>query len=130
VALYTRFLALLGAVSLVVGSLGVANVMLVSVVERRAEIGLRAAIGARPADIALQFVIESLLICLGGALAGLLLGLAGSAAALALAHIELSIGAGTLAAVALLVMGSGLVAGLYPALRAARLDPATTLQGS
>lgn len=130
VALYTRFLAVLGCVSLLVGSLGITNVMLVAVAERRAEIGLRAAIGARPADIALQFMIESVLICLSGALLGLLLGLVGTAVALKLAQIEFSLGAGTPLVTALLALASGLAAGAYPALRAARLDPVTTLQGS
>lgn len=128
-SLYMRFLAVLGGVALLVGSLGITNVMLVSVAERRAEIGLRAAIGARASDLALQFMVESVLVCLCGALLGYLLGGLGSAAALALAQIALSFEWGTPVAAVLLALLSGLVAGTYPALRAARLDPVETLQG-
>jgi putative ABC transport system permease protein len=129
VSLYTRFLAVLGGVALLVGSLGITNVMLVSVAERRTEIGVRAAIGARASDIALQFMIESVLVCLCGALLGLMLGLLGTAGALALAQIEFSLDWGTPMAAVLLALLSGLIAGAYPALQAARLDPVETLQG-
>lgn len=129
VSLYTRFLAVLGGVALLVGSLGITNVMLVSVTERRAEIGLRVAIGAHASDIALQFVVESVLVCLCGALLGLLLGLLGTAGALAIASISFSLDSGTPLVALLLSVLSGLVAGAYPALRAARLDPVATLQG-
>jgi len=128
-SLYTRFLAVLGGVALLVGSLGITNVMLVSVAERRAEIGLRAAIGARASDIALQFMVESVLVCLCGAVLGLLIGLIGTAGALALVQIEFSLNWGTPLAAVLLALLSGLIAGAYPALRAARLDPVATLQG-
>lgn len=129
VSLYTRFLAVLGGVALLVGSLGITNVMLVSVTERRAEIGLRVAIGAHASDIALQFVVESVLVCLCGALLGLLLGLLGTAGALAVVRISFSLDAGTPLVALLLSVLSGLLAGAYPALRAARLDPVATLQG-
>ena len=129
VSLYTRFLAVLGGVALLVGSLGITNVMLVSVAERRAEIGLRVAIGARASDIALQFVVESVLVCLSGALLGILLGLLGTAVALAFVRITFALDASTPLAALLLSLLSGLVAGAYPALRAARLDPVATLQG-
>lgn len=128
VSLYTRFLAVLGGVALLVGSLGITNVMLVSVAERRTEIGLRTAIGARASDIALQFMVESVLVCLCGALLGLVLGLLGSVVALALVQIEFSLDWGTPLAAVLLALLSGLIAGAYPAMRAARLDPVATLQ--
>jgi putative ABC transport system permease protein len=128
-SLYTRFLAVLGGVALLVGSLGITNVMLVSVSERRAEIGLRVAIGARASDIALQFMAESVLVCLCGALFGVLLGLLGTATALALARIPFSLDLATPLVALLLSLLSGLAAGAYPALRAARLDPVATLQG-
>jgi putative ABC transport system permease protein len=124
-----RFLSVLGGVALLVGSLGITNVMLVSVAERRAEIGLRAAIGARASDIAMQFMAESVMVCLCGALLGLLIGLLGTAITLSLVQIDFSLDWETpLAAVALALL-SGLVAGAYPALRAAQLDPVVTLQG-
>jgi putative ABC transport system permease protein len=128
-SLYMRFLSVLGGVALLVGSLGITNVMLVSVAERRAEIGLRAAIGARASDIAMQFMAESVMVCLCGALLGLLIGLLGTAITLSLVQIDFSLDWETpLAAVALALL-SGLVAGAYPALRAAQLDPVVTLQG-
>lgn len=129
VSLYTRFLAVLGGVALLVGSLGITNVMLVSVSERKAEIGLRMALGASMADVVLQFLVESVLICLCGALLGLLLGTLGAGVALSVAKIDLAINPATALSAALLAVVCGLVAGAYPALRAARLDPVSTLQG-
>ena len=129
----TAFTALfvgLGAVALLVGGVGIANVMVMSVLERRSEIGLRRALGAAKRHIAVQFLAESLLIAgLGGA-AGALLG-AGVVIAYALSR-------GWDAVVPPLVLAGGLagglvvgmVAGLYPALRAARLSPAEALRST
>ena len=129
VALYTRFLAVLGGVALLVGSLGIMNVMLASVSERKAEIGLRMALGAHATDVVAQFLMESILICLCGAALGLVLGIAGASLALTLAGIGVTLDIATPVCSAALALLSGLAAGAYPAASAARLDPVSTLQG-
>lgn len=128
VAMYTRFLAILGGVSLLVGSLGIANVMLASVAERRAEIGLRIALGAARGDIVLQFLTESALVCAFGALLGIALGIAGAVVALNLADIGLAISARVVVEPALAALACGLLAGAYPAWRASMVDPVISLQ--
>ncbi|GAA3202354.1 ABC transporter permease [Actinocorallia longicatena] len=120
----------LGAVSLLVGGVGVANTMVISVLERRAEIGLRRSLGATRGQIRLQFLVESQLLSLLGGLFGLLIGI-GVTAGYASAQ-------GWPALVPAWAMAGGLgstlviggVAGLYPALRAARLAPTEALAAS
>jgi putative ABC transport system permease protein len=120
----------LGAVALIVGGFGIANVMLMSVMERRGEIGLRRALGATRRHIALQFVSEALALALVGGILGVLLG-AGLAVAYALSQdwmpiIPLvAVVGGIVAAVVI-----GAVAGFYPAMRAARLSPTDALRGA
>jgi putative ABC transport system permease protein len=125
-ALDTLFLGL-GAVALVVGAIGVANVMIISVLERRPEIGLRRALGATRGQIRAQFLAEAILLSLAGGTAGIILG-AIITAAYARTHDETILipaqaWAGGLAA-ALLI---GALAGLLPAIRAARLAPTQAL---
>jgi putative ABC transport system permease protein len=118
----------LGAVALLVGGVGIANVMFISVLERRAEVGLRRALGARAVHIGVQFLGESTLLSLLGGIAGIGLG-AGATAIYAasqdwtLVVPTLAVAGGVTAAV-----GLGALAGLYPALRAARLAPAAALR--
>lgn len=126
----TRLMLALGAVALLVGGVGVANTMVVSVLERRREIGLRRALGATRGAIRLQFVTESLLLSALGGTAGALLG---SAATFGFARVQGWTAvvppwalAGGLAATLVI----GVVAGLYPAVRAARLDPTTALNAA
>jgi putative ABC transport system permease protein len=125
---FTVFLPLVAAISILVGGLVVANLMLMNVSERRSEIGLRKAVGARPRDIGLQFVLESVAVTtLGGVLALL----AGVVILRLLAHLirtppGMSWDTALLGfAVAVLV---GVLAGVAPARRAARLDPVQTLR--
>ena len=118
----------LGAVALLVGGVGIANVMVISVLERRPEIGLRRALGATKQHVASQFFSEALLLALAGGLGGVLTGIAVTAAYSQLRGWETLIPViavvGGLAAAVLI----GVLAGFYPALRAARLSPTEALR--
>jgi putative ABC transport system permease protein len=125
-ALDTLFLGL-GAVVLLVGAIGVANIMVISVLERRSEIGLRRALGATRGQIRAQFLSEAILLSLAGGAAGVILG-AVSTAAYARTHGEAVVippGAWASGLGAALVIGA--LAGLLPAIRAARLSPTQAL---
>ena len=124
----STLLASIAAVSLLVGGIGIMNIMLVSVTERTREIGVRMAVGARPRDILAQFLIEALALSVLGGLAGVLLGLV-TAERLAAQFGWLMLVRGDLIALALGVSaGVGVVFGLYPAYRAAQLDPIEALR--
>jgi putative ABC transport system permease protein len=125
-ALDTLFLGL-GAIALLVGAIGVANIMIISVMERRSEIGLRRALGATKGQIRAQFLSEAILLSLIGGTAGVAAG-AATTAAYARAHHELLVipaqaWAGGMAAAIVI----GAMAGLLPAIRAARLSPTQAL---
>jgi ABC-type antimicrobial peptide transport system permease subunit len=125
---FSLLLAAMSVVSLVVGGIGIMNVMLVSVTERTREIGVRLAVGAKQRDIVSQFLLESILISASGGLVGIVIGILAIPLAAALNQ-----------GVALLYPGSiplafgvavliGIVFGLYPALRASQLDPIEALR--
>jgi len=124
----TTLLALVAAMSLLVGGIGVMNIMLVSVIERTREIGIRMAVGAKPLDVMTQFLVESLMLSLiGGAL--------GLAAGAWWAHLmadyygwKFLFPAQTAVIAFLVSSGIGVVFGLYPAIRASLLDPITALR--
>ena len=121
-------LAIVAAVSLFVGGIGVMNIMLVSVIERTREIGIRMAVGAKPIDVMTQFLVESLVLATVGGLLGLALG-AGAAKYMAGYFGWKFFFPATTAAIAFAVSGGvGVVFGLYPAIRASRLDPITALR--
>jgi putative ABC transport system permease protein len=124
----TALLGAIAAVSLLVGGIGIMNIMLVSVTERTREIGIRLAIGARAREILWQFLIEAIVLSTLGGIAGIALGLAGSwlaARGLGLPFVwvpEIVLAAFVFAAVV------GVFFGWYPALRAARLNPIEALR--
>jgi len=121
-------LAIVAAVSLFVGGIGVMNIMLVSVIERTREIGIRMAVGAKPINVMTQFLVESLVLATVGGLLGLALG-AGAAYYMANYFGWKFFFPATTAAIAVFVSGGvGVVFGLYPAIRASRLDPITALR--
>ena len=121
-------LAAVAGVSLIVGGIGIMNIMLVSVTERTREIGLRMAVGARARDILLQFVIEAVALSLVGGIIGIGLGVGGSIVAAGAAGWPLVFSPWTMA---MAIGFSGLVGvffGYYPALKASRLDPIEALR--
>ncbi len=118
----------LGAVALLVGGVGIANVMVISVLERRPEIGLRRALGARRVHVAVQFLGESVLLSLIGGCAGIALGATATAAYASFQNWALVVPTLAVGGAVLLAIALGALAGLYPALRAARLAPAAALR--
>lgn len=123
-------LAATALLSLAVGGVGIMNILLASVSERTAEIGLRRAVGASRLHIVLQFLTEALCLSLAGALAGLAAGAAGAAAVASYAGWPTQLTPEALALAITMALVVGLAAGLYPALRAARLDPIAALRTS
>jgi putative ABC transport system permease protein len=121
------FLAL-GAIALLVGGVGIANVMVISVLERRPEIGLRRALGARSVHIGTQFLGESVLLSLLGGCAGVGLGALATAAYAANQGWQVVVPLASVAGAIAIALALGALAGLYPAIRAARLAPATALR--
>jgi putative ABC transport system permease protein len=127
---FTALFLGLGGVALLVGGVGIANVMVISVLERRGEIGLRRALGATRRHVAVQFLCESLLLSALGGVAGAALGAAATAANSAARGWPAVIPPEALAAGIAAALAIGAVAGLYPALRAARLAPTDALRAA
>ena len=122
---------LLGAtagISLLVGGIGIMNIMLVSVSERTREIGIRKAIGARHGDIMMQFIIEAIVLSLSGGIAGILLGLFGADMVSKLAKWTTQVTPVSVILSFFVSIIIGLFFGIYPARRAAKLDPIIALR--
>jgi putative ABC transport system permease protein len=127
-AILTAFLSAVAAVSLLVGGIGIMNIMLVSVTERTREIGIRLAIGARERDVLLQFLIEAVVMSALGGVIGILIGLAGSAAAASALKLPFVFEPGIVALAVAFSAMVGVAFGYFPARRAARLDPIEALR--
>jgi ABC-type antimicrobial peptide transport system permease subunit len=126
--LMTNLLLCVALISLVVGGVGIMNIMLVSVTERTREIGLRMAVGARARDILRQFLVEALLLCLAGGIAGILLGRGVSIAVKSFLHWPTLPSLPAIVAAVLVSATVGIVFGYYPAWKASRLDPIEALR--
>ena len=125
---FTLLLAGIAAVSLLVGGIGIMNIMLVSVTERTREIGIRKALGATQINILLQFLIEAVVMCLMGGALGVALG-GGAAVLLRVTfHWSTEVGASSVAIAFLFAAAVGIVFGVWPARRAAGLDPIEALR--
>ena len=129
----TIFVVLVAAISLLVGGIGVMNIMLVSVTERTREIGIRKALGARTGSILLQFLSESAIISLIGGILGILLGIAGAAGVCSfigsmIGEVTLQIEPATVLGASIFSTAVGIFFGIYPAKKAAKLSPIEALR--
>jgi putative ABC transport system permease protein len=124
----TGVLAAIAGISLLVGGVGVSNIMLVSVRERTREIGLRKAVGARPRDIGVQFLVEAVLLTSIGGVAGIAIGIGGAQVVAALTPVPALITWWSVALAFGVSAGVGILFGVVPAQRAARLDPVVALR--
>ena len=125
---FTMLLAGIAAISLIVGGIGIMNIMLVSVTERTREIGVRKALGATRRAILFQFLIEALTLCLLGGILGVLVGVGGAEVMSRVASWETAIAPEAVAMALAFSAGIGLFFGIWPAQRAARLDPIDALR--
>jgi len=126
--MFTLLLAGIASVSLLVGGIGIMNIMLVSVTERTREIGIRKALGARRKDIMLQFLVESLVLSLFGGIVGILLGVAGSSLLSRSPEWSVSVSVQSIVLSFSFAVIVGIFFGLYPAWQASRLDPIEALR--
>lgn len=126
----TLMLAAIAAISLIVGGIGIMNIMLVSVTERTKEIGLRKAIGASEEDILIQFVIESVILAAAGGLIGTGIGISGVVLVSAFSPLEAGVSAAAIATAVGVSGGIGLFFGVFPARQAAKLDPIVALRSN
>ena len=121
-------LGAIASISLLVGGIGIMNIMLVSVTERTREIGIRCAIGARTRDIRLQFLLEALILSVVGCLVGVFLGVAGALLVSAVARTAVVVTLSSVLMAFLVAAGVGIFFGFYPADKAARLKPMDALR--
>jgi putative ABC transport system permease protein len=124
----TLLLASIASVSLVVGGIGIMNVMLLSVTERTTEVGLRMSVGAKGRDVLLQFLLEAVALSLAGGILGILVGSFAASVLTAVLEWPTSISAAALSLAFGLALAVGVLFGYYPAYRASRLDPIEALR--
>jgi ABC-type antimicrobial peptide transport system permease subunit len=124
----TNLLLVVAMISLIVGGVGIMNIMLVSVTERTKEIGLRMAVGARGTDILRQFLTESVMLCLAGGAMGIVLGRGTSYLVTKILHWPTLPSLGAIIASVLVSASVGIIFGYYPAWKASRLDPIEALR--
>ena len=121
-------LGAIASISLVVGGIGIMNIMLVSVTERTREIGIRMAIGARQRDVLSQFLLESLMISITGGLLGLIFGMAGAKLVGSIWSMSVTVSLDAVLLAFAISATTGVFFGFYPALKASRLDPIEALR--
>ncbi|MGO9378989.1 MAG: FtsX-like permease family protein, partial [Dissulfurispiraceae bacterium] len=126
--LITKLLLCVAMISLVVGGIGIMNIMLVSVTERTREIGLRMAVGAAPADILRQFLTEAVVLCLIGGTMGIVLGRGASHIITSVLHWPTAASVGAIVVSVVVSASVGVIFGFYPAWKASRLDPIDALR--
>jgi ABC-type antimicrobial peptide transport system permease subunit len=126
--LMTKLLLAVALISLIVGGVGIMNIMLVSVTERTREIGLRMAVGARAKDILRQFLIEAIVLCLAGGIMGIALGCGGSYLVTYFLRWPTETSMAAIVASVIVSASVGIVFGYYPAWKASRLDPIEALR--
>lgn len=126
--IFTGFISAVAAISLLVGGIGVMNIMLVSVTERTREIGIRKAIGATTNTILLQFLTESVIISLLGGIIGMILGIVAAYGLGSFAGITPVLSITSIIAVIIFSSSVGIFFGIYPARKAAKLDPIEALR--
>jgi len=124
----TLLLGSIASVSLIVGGIGIMNIMLVSVTERTREIGIRMAVGATESDVQWQFLIESIVLSLFGGVLGVMLGVSTSAAISRLLHWPSLVSPLAIVVAVIFSIGVGVFFGYYPARKAAQLDPIEALR--
>ena len=124
----TALLGSIAAISLIVGGIGIMNIMLVSVTERTKEIGLRLAVGARRRDVLLQFLVEAMVMSLIGGVLGVAVGLVSARTLTAVLDWPTEVSIATLTYAFAIAAAVGVVFGFYPARKASRLDPIDSLR--
>lgn len=126
--LITRLLLYVAMISLMVGGVGIMNIMLVSVTERTREIGLRMAVGAEPNDILRQFLTEAIVLCLAGGIMGIIVGRGASMIVSKVLHWPTAPSLGAVIAAVVVSASVGVIFGFYPAWKGSRLDPIDALR--
>jgi putative ABC transport system permease protein len=126
--LMTVLLTVIASISLIVGGIGIMNIMLVSVTERTREIGLRMAVGARRRNILLQFLVEAMTLAVVGGVIGVFMGVGAAQVVARACHWPVMISAASVLLALVFSAGVGVFFGFYPAWRAARLNPIESLR--